>query len=110
MDDDSKRLVLNIVARAHDCAYSVLEPHLVDVPAAQRQAVQTTVGQFLQYVQGRFEGEWEADDLPRHLKALIDAQTDLQTIQLLRQYSEYLNYFLVYSAERLGRPLGSQDN
>jgi len=110
LDDDSKQLVLNIVARAHDCAFSVLVPHLAGATPGQRAAVEATVTQFLGYVQDRHAGEWEADDLPRHLRTLIDAQTDLPTVQLLRQYSEYLNYFLVYAAERLGRPLGSQDN
>jgi len=107
LDDDSKQLVLNIVARAHDCAFSVLQPQLAEVTVVQRASVLATVDHFLGYVQGLHQDAWAADDLPRRLKVLIEAQTDLQTIQLLHQYSEYLNYFLVYAAERLGRPLGS---
>ena len=108
MDEHSSQMIRNIVARAHDCALSVLQPHLEQATALQKSAVLATLDHALGYVQG--PDTWNPQALPAHLQALINAQTDPTTVQLLAQYSEYLNYFLVYASERLGRPLPREDN
>ena len=110
MDDQSRQMIRNIVARAHDCALSTLQPHLNQATQLQRSVVMATLDHALGYIQGTLPAEWNPQDLPSHLQALINAQTDPVTVQLLAQYSEYLNYFLVYASERLARPVPCGDN
>jgi hypothetical protein len=110
MDNEARRLVQNIVARAHDCAFSALGPELETANPLQRRAVLSTIDQFHAYVeQGPAQGPW-LEELPGHLRTLIGAQDDLVTIKLLIQYSEFLNYFLVYASKRLHQGDSGQDN
>ena len=110
MDEHSRELIRNIVARAHDCALGTLQPHLRQATALQKSVVTATLDHALGYIQGTLPESWNPRDLPTHLQAMINAQTDPVTVQLLAQYSEYLNYFLVYASERLARPVPCGDN
>ena len=104
MKDTSRALALNILASAHECAFSVLEPHLLKASRDQQDQVLAAITLFRGHVQGHLEAGADPGALSRQLKELIEAQSDPHVIQLLRQYAEYLNYFLVYSSARLARP------
>ena len=110
MNDTTRHLVLNILACAHDAAVAVLEPYLAKVSAEERATVEQTIEALRACLQDQGGKGEDPEGLARQLRRLEGTITNPRCLQLLKQYSEYLNYYLNYSRDELLRPSQTGDN
>ncbi len=110
MNEVTRLLVLNLLTKAHDAALSVLRPYLDEAPEPVQTEVLRSIEAFRGCLLGRYHQDASPEDLTHYLKAVMIAQSDPVCLGLLKQYAEYLNYFLTYSRDRLFQPEPRKDN
>jgi hypothetical protein len=110
MNETTRHLVLKVLDCAHEAAVTVLEPHLAKVTPEERATVTVTIEALRACLQNQGGLGEDPEDLARQLRRLEGTVANPRCLQLVQQYSGYLNDFLCSTRDELLRPTRTGDN
>ena len=109
MDEKTRQLVLDSLAKAHGAALKSVQAELDGLPETDRETVLRFMGEFRDCMQDLFENTLSSVEAQERIAALIHGHPNPEVVRVLREYAEAVHYLLIQSRNGLlskGKPQG----
>jgi hypothetical protein len=104
MDEKTRQLVLDMLAKAHATALKSVQTKLGKLPETENGTALRFMGEFRACLLDLFGNALSPEETQERISALIYGHPDPLVVQVLKEYAEAVHYLLVESRNGLLSP------